>query len=179
MEPIVADDLLYHAVHGLCRVEAVNNPRSSAEKLSYTLVPAASDNRMKIRFTVPQKDLPASGFHPPISLKEANKIMEYLKSKRGAASAGSLPAVQGSPAQNDAWGFAQVIQSSSAVDKMGMRDQRRRQLIEHSVKGLVGELSFVMEKTIQEIVADIRKTLGNPAKLNPQIHVALTRVCED
>jgi hypothetical protein len=173
-EKIVRHDLLYHSAHGLCRVnELIKENHSGKEVLRYSLVPRLA-TKMKVRFVIQESDMEASGFHPLVPLKEANKILGYLKA--GDATAGPF----GGGAQDTgrsmkkgrAWCLAQEILASSH-QHWDPKDKKARQLVEHSVKGLVGELACVFKLTLQETAARIRQCLGGAAKINPWVLDAL------
>ena len=165
---IVAGDLLYHAVHGLCRLDRmIKQNQSGTKTLCYALVPKTT-NKMKIRFVIAATDIEVSGFHGLISAKEANQILDYLNAGDGST------AVQ----TNQTWVLAQNILNFSS-DKFGTRDQRKRKILEHSVKGLVGELACVLKMTLKETVARVQKNLGGISKINLTVLAALTHAAED
>lgn len=178
-EKIVEGDLLYHAVHGLCRVDRVLKPQSPAEGLSYSLLPKVM-NKMKSRFIIPASDLEASGFHNVISVKDANRILDYLKAgDPDAIPSEAMPRALTAFAQpNETWGLAQMILTFSR-EKLEAKDQRKRQMLERSTKGLVGELSCVYKISPKETVARIQKSLGSPSKINPSVLAALTNAGEE
>lgn len=164
---IIEGDLLYHAVHGLCRMDRViHENRSGKEILCYALVPKIK-KRMKVRFVIPLDDVEASGFHALVSMKEANEILDYLK-------AGDRTAIQ----TNQTWLLAQNLLCFSS-EQIGPRDQRKRQILERSVKGLVGELAYVLKMTLGETVALVRKSLGKISQINPPVLAALAHAGED
>ena len=165
---IVQGDLLYHAVHGLCRVDEVESEnRAGKEVPRYSLVPKTA-NKMKVRFVVSAIDLGISGFHAPVSSKAANEILDYLK-------AGTLTAI---PEEEQAWGLAKAILSSSH-DRPEFKDARKRQMLERSAKGLVGELAFVLKMTLKEMSVSIQKSLGNASQISPMVLTALAHAGED
>ena len=179
-EEIVEGDLLYHAVHGLCRVdEVIKQNQSGKEVPCYSLVPKAAD-KMKARFIVRAADMEVSGFHVLVSPKEANRILDYLKAgDKVTAPSGVTPKTVSSFAeQHQTWGLAQAILSFSH-DKFEAKDQRKRQMLERSAKGLVGELAFVFKTTLKETAARVQKSLGNASKINPSVLVALAHASED
>jgi len=179
-EEIVEGALLYHAVHGLCRMDKIiKQNQSGKEVLYYSLVPKTAD-KTKTRFIINAADMKASGFHVLVSLKEANKILEYLKAGNIAATpSGAAPKTVSSFAQqNQTWSLAQGILSFSH-DKFEAKDQRKRQMLERSARGLVGELAFVFKITLKETAARVQKSLGNTSKINPSVLVALAHAGED
>ncbi len=168
-------DLLYHAVHGLCRVDdLLKENQAGKETLSYSLVPKVA-NRMKERFIITSTDLQESGFHVLISLKEANEILACLQSgkmenKRLAESA--------SCSENQVWDLAKDIWSFSR-ETLEIKDHKKRQTLERSAKGLIRELAYVLQITLKETAAKVRKCLGDTPKINPTVLVALVRASGD
>ncbi|HOW88081.1 MAG TPA: hypothetical protein PKV84_05455 [Candidatus Omnitrophota bacterium] len=174
-EKIMNGDLLFHPVHGLCRVDRIT-PSSSSDHRgpSYSLVPKIAA-RMKSRFIISAADMEVSGFHGLVSPKEANKILHYLKAGNGK---GRPAAETPSSPQAQAWNLAHGL-LSLAYDKFEAKDQKKRQALEHSAKGLVGELSCVFKWTLKETACRIRKSMGRTSRINPSVLSALTLAGED
>lgn len=163
---LVRQDLLFHPVHGLCRVDRVTRQsRPGGTVPCYSLVPKTM-SKMKVRFIIAAPEMEVSGFHKVISTKEANKILDYLK-------AGDSGADQ----TDQTWTLARNI-LSFAKDKLKTRDQRKRQLLEHSIKGLVGELACVFHLSLNEAASRIEKNLTRISKKNPLVIAALGRAAE-
>ncbi len=160
-------DLLFHPSHGLCRVDTVTRKRGNGPSvLCYSLVPKVM-SRMKVRFVVAAPDLRASGFHKIISAREAKKILDYLKAGDGRAE------------QSDqTWALARNILSFSK-ERSNPRDQRQRQLLEHSVKGLVGELACVLQLDLKKTTSLVRKNLAHASRENAFVIAALGRAAEE
>ncbi len=177
---IAQGDLLYHAVHGLCRMDKMTKEKQGGKDvIMYSLVPKVA-NRMKMRFTIAATDLEASGFHTVVSLKEANKILDYLKAgDKEAIPAESAPRAVSAFAQPvETWGLAQTI-LSFAREKFEAKDQRKRQMLERSAKGLVGELAFVFKSSLKETAEKVQSSLGKPSKVNPSVLLALTNAGDE
>ena len=174
-EKIANGDLLYHPIHGLCRVERVTRPiQASQEGLSYSLVPKIA-TKMKARFVISATDLEISGFHGLVSPREANKILNYLKAGNGK----SHPETDSSLNLRDqAWGLARALQTF-AYDKFEAKDQRKRQALERSARGLVGELSCVFKTTLKKTADKVLKNLGHGSRINPSVLSALTLAGEN
>jgi RNA polymerase-interacting CarD/CdnL/TRCF family regulator len=168
-EKIASGDLLYHAVHGLCRMDRmIKQSQSGKTVLCYSLVPKIT-NKMKMRFIIGAEDIQISGFHELVTLKEANRILEYLKmGDQNGHSAG----------KNETWSLAQTI-LVIAQEKAQGKDQRKRQTLDRSVRGLLGELAFVFKITLKETAARIQKSLGSVSKINPLVIAALANAVED
>ena len=165
---LATGDLLFHAVHGACRVDnIVNENHSGKDVRCYSLVPK-TPSRMKVRFVVSVVDIRASGFHEPVSLKEAHEILEYLK-------AGVLAAVSD---KEEAWALARAILASQR-DKPELKDARKCQVLERSAKGLVGELAFVLKVTLKDAAASVQRSLGNVSQISPMVLTALARAGKD
>jgi len=84
----------------------------------------------------------------------------------------------GTTQTDPAWVLAHNILSFSA-DKLKTRDQRKRQLLEHSIKGLVGELSCVFKTHAKGAADKLRKSLGSNSKINPLVLTAFENAVED
>ena len=177
---IAEGDLLYHAVHGLCRVSDVRKQKESGkEVLSYALVPKVS-NQMKLRYVISANELEASGFHVLISVKEANEILEYLKRSHIAAPQAEYdPKAPRSFAENNqTWALARSI-LACALDANEAKEQRKRQTLERSARGLAHELAFVLGITVRETVLKLRRSLESTSKLNPLVLTALENASQD
>ena len=171
IEKISPGDLLYHSAHGLCRVQDIIKKHESSKNVSYvSLVPKLA-TQMKIRFEVPLDEIVASGFHAPVTFENAEDILDYLKS-------GDLEASPELTQDHQTWALAKTLLefSNGGIEA---KDQRKRQILERSVNGLVRELSFVMKITVKETVAKVRKSLDVTAKNNPLIMAALTHATEE
>jgi hypothetical protein len=174
-EKIASGDLLYHSVHGLCRVERVTRPSPSDQGgPSYSLVPKVAV-KMKSRFVISAADLEISGFHNLVPRKEAMKILRYLKGGNGKGR--SETKVSGN-LQDQAWDLARALQTF-AYDKFEAKDQRKRQALERSAKGLVGELSCVFKLTLKKTADKVLRNFGNTSRINPSVLSALALAGED
>ena len=187
-EKILQGDLLFHPVHGVCRVSKITKQNESKkEVVYYSLIPKLPSH-MKARFVVATHDIPMSGFHCLVSLKEANDILEYLKKghavtnssapKQDSASAASSSASSIAEPENQTWALAKAILSCS-IDKSEARDQRKRQMLDRSAKGLIAELAFVLEITAKEAVARVRRSLERTSKVNPLVLTALAHAIDN
>ncbi|OGX11987.1 MAG: hypothetical protein A2351_07730 [Omnitrophica bacterium RIFOXYB12_FULL_50_7] len=174
-EKISNGDLLYHPIHGLCRVERVTPPSLyDRGGPSYSLVPKIA-TRMKSRFVISAADLEVSGFHGLVTPKEANKILHYLKAGNGKGHPGTDSS---SNPQDQTWDLARALQTF-AYDKFEAKDQRKRQALERSAKGLVGELSCVFKITLKKTADRVLKNLGHASRINPSVLSALALAGED
>lgn len=174
---VALGDLLYHSTHGLCRVnQLINENRGGQETLCYVLVPKIA-TRAKTRFVIEDTSLQASGFHPLVSVREANKILDYL-------TAGEIETVDSNSDQklgetfiqdHNALGFAKKILILCRQDFEG-KNKRSRQALERSTKGLVGEFAYVFKITLKEASEKIQKCLRNISKVNPLVFSILEQV---
>jgi len=159
---IEKDNLFYHAVHGLCRVAEIHQ-KVPASGTQYVLLPV-SNNPAKIRFVIPSGSLAASGFARLICAREAHSILEYFKT--------------GAEKQTDpshAWKQAAEIRLESC-SKEPAKEARRRQRVDRAVRGLAGELAFVLKMTLSEIVEKIQKNLGLASDINPLVLAVLADI---
>lgn len=162
---IIKDDLLFHSVHGLCRVDRITQSAPDRE-LSYILFPV-SRNKAKVRFVIPEGSLEDSGFGLLISNKEAYAILEYFKRGGGKASG-----------RSQAWQQAALIWFESCR-KESVRDSRRRQRVDRAVRGLAGELAVVLKMTSKEIIETIKKSLGQISHINPLVLTSFANIAEE
>ncbi len=178
-ESFATGDLLFHPVHGLCRIDRINSHQEAGKPvLSYSLVPKAM-GRMKSRFVISAADVEISGFHEVVSRKEANKILAFLKKGKSDLNPSSgRDKFEGVfPENYDAWSLARAILFFSR-DKFDAKDQRKRQQLERSARGLVGELAVVFRSSLKDTAEKIQKSLGNRSKINPLVLVALAHAGE-
>jgi RNA polymerase-interacting CarD/CdnL/TRCF family regulator len=174
-----AGDLLYHPVHGLCRIREIvkQNGSSKGEASYYALVPKLV-SKMGVRFLVATNAVEESGFHSPLVPKEAKEILDYLKEGEETVDAMSGNQNKGARAfaQSDgAWAFAKAILVSSR-DKQEDKKQRTYQLVERAAKGLVHELAFVLEITAKQAAEKVKKSLGHGVRVNPSVLAILAHI---
>lgn len=176
MKSLTVGDLLYHSVHGVCRI---NQVVKESKDVSYALVPKMP-NKMKLRFVIGAKDLQLSGFHAPVSSKEANKILDYLKTSKTAGTPldAEKKAERSFAEDNTTWALAEAILSCSQ-DEMQAKDQKKRQTLQRAATGLVKELAFALDISLKEAAALVQKNLKRSSKLNPLILAALETAAED
>lgn len=171
----MSGDLLYHPIHGLCRVERIIPPGPYDQGgPSYSLVPKVA-TKMKARFVIADADLKISGFHGLVSPKEAKKILHYLKAGNGKSRSGTIFSKD---TQDQAWGLARALQTF-AYEKFEAKDQRKRQALERSAKGLVGELSCVFKIPLKKTADRILKNLKHTSRINPSVLSAVAIAGED
>ena len=176
----VRGDLLYHAFHGLFRVDEVIQQRQPGGPVRcYSLVPQKAD-KSKTRFTVAVTGIGDSGFRALVSLREAKEILQFLGKKIVAAipSSRAVSKAGSSILQDNAWNLAQTILSFS-FEKPEAKDPRSRQKLERSVRGLGGELALVFNTTLKEAAAKVKKSLGAASRVNPSVLTALAHAGED
>ena len=170
--------LLYHAVHGLCRVNRlIKQDHSGEEVLCYSLEPKNA-NKMRVRFLIPVSDMDASGFHKLVSEKEANEILDYLKDGDDSDTNDEPEAASSLAEGHRAWGLARKVRLFS-TQSLELRDQRKRQMLERSMKGLVGELAIVFDISCREAAEKVGKSLGKSSKTNPWLVTALAHAGEE
>lgn len=161
-ETIIKEDLLFHSVHGLCRVAEITRADQSAET-RYSVLPV-SKNLAKVRFIIPESSMEISGFSKLISTGEANAILEYFKTgDKKDSECGQT------------WMLAVLVWAES-YNKEAVKDKRKRQRLEHAVRGLVSELAFVLNFTLKGMAERIQKNLGAIANINPLVLTALANV---
>lgn len=159
---ILKNELLFHSIHGLCRVAEVTKAAPS-EQASCFLRPV-SQTRSKARFTVPLDLLESSGFNKIVSAKDAAEILEYFKTGDKKKSA-----------EGNAWTMAVTLRTE-ARSKEVLKDKRKAQQLNLLVKSLTNELSIVLESHVTETRAKIQENLSPASKINPSILTALANV---
>lgn len=162
LKKIRKNDLMFHSVHGLCRVAEIPKSATAAAG-NYSFVPVFQ-SRSKARFTVSREFLETAGFNKLISAKEANEILEYFKTGTKKASA-----------VGGAWDLAVLLREES-LSKEPMRDKRRAQKVNHSAKRLASEMAIVLQSTVREMADKIRENLEAVSKTNPMVLAALENV---
>ncbi len=165
-ETILKDDLLFHGSHGLCRVSAILPADRVSGEVSYSILPVVA-SKAKVRFVVSEKSLENSGFCKLVSVHEANSILDFFKTGSSKESKNT-----------QAWALSVTIWSE-AMNKDSMKDMRKRQRLERSVKGITGELAYVLKSTVRDVADRIQKNLGPVSELNPLLVSALANVDRD
>jgi RNA polymerase-interacting CarD/CdnL/TRCF family regulator len=172
---IVVGSLLYHAVHGVCRVEKIEKRKHLGKSvLSYSLAPAKYDN-MQSRFSV--SDIEGSGFHAIITMAEAKKILKYLTTRNSKVIPQDVLAKEGSSLihQNKTWGLAQAIVS---YEKQEIKSRIKREVLDRSARGLVRELAFVFNSSLKVSANRVQKSLESKSKVHPLVLEALEQAAE-
>ena len=171
---ITRGDLLYHAVHGVCRVQEIVKQVRSDEEVSYCAMVPHRTQTSQVRFLVALEEIDLSGFHELISLEEAEKIVEYFKA--GHTSPVEAPV---SFAQDTrTWALAKTLMLCSR-DEVVAKDQKRRQFLSRSAKGLIGELAFVFNVPLKKAALMVQSHLARTARINPTVLAALAQISED
>jgi len=164
-EEILEGSLLYHAVYGLCRVHRLVKQTPAGEEVASYLLMPKKINHMKTRITIAAADMETSGFHSPISVKEANEILEYLTTGDSTStSSAALSKTHSSAVEhNEIWDMAQTVFS---YEKTGTKDRVKRQVLEYSIKGIVGEFAHVFNITLKKSAEKVQKSLGSKLKVD-------------
>ncbi len=154
-------NLLYHSSHGPCRVkEVIKQMQGGKEQFYYSL--ESKQTRFKgARFLIDIHQVETSGFHPAISAKEANKIMEFLRCgelDELATGAEQPKVVLSLIEQNNSWAFARVL-LIYALEKDGKAAKGKREMLTRAVRGLVNELSYSLEIPEEDAVMKMKKNL--------------------
>ena len=159
---ILKNELLIHAVHGLCRVAEITKKTKDVDA-ACALRPV-SQSRSKARFTVPLDLLESSGFNRMVSSKDALEILEYLKTGKKKESA-----------VGNAWTLAVTLRAE-ARSKDISKDKRKGQQLNSLVKSLTNELSIVLPATVPETLEKMQESLAPVSKINPLILAAFSNV---
>src|SRR3989338_457831 len=160
--------LLYHSSHGPCRItDIVKQTQSGKDQYYYSL--ESKQPRFKgAKFLVDSDQVEASGFHLAISQKEANEILDYLKtsdpSNHGLGKKQS-EMILGLIRKNTPWAFSRVILIFS-LEKDGKAAKGKREMLDRAAKGLIRELSFTLEIPEEEAFSRMKKSLKRSQKVN-------------
>ena len=163
--------LLYHSSHGPCRVTDIIKQTQSGKDQYYYSLESRQARFRKARFLIDTNQVETSGFHPAISSKEANKILNYLETSdpNDRELGHQQPKVVLRLIEENApWAFSRVILIFSR-EKDGKGAKGKREMLGRAAKGLVYELSFALEITEEEALLRMKKSLKRNAKVNPWV----------
>jgi len=160
--------LLYHSSHGPCHVrDIVKQTESGKDQYYYSL--ESKQTRFKgAKFLIDSTQVETSGFHPAISAKEANQILDYLKTsdpEDRKLGNGQPKAVMTLIQENAPWSFARVILIFSR-EPNGKAAKGKREMLNRAVRGLALELSFALDIPEEEAIARMKKSLQASTKAN-------------
>jgi hypothetical protein len=130
--------------------------------------------KMKTRYIVAVEQMPHSGFHLLVSPKEAEQILGYLKEGDVLAPA-TANATDGT--FNSAWVLAKEI-LFFLKGSFNPKDPRKRQALDRSVKGLVGEFAHVFKITLKEAADKILRSLKVESRTNPSLLLSFSHAVE-
>ena len=160
--------LLYHSSHGPCRVRDIIKQTQSGKDQYYYSLESKQPRFRRARFLIDSNQVETSGFHPAISPKEANQILNYLKtSDPNDRELGSqqpkviLRLIE----ENAPWAFGRVVLIFSR-EKDGKGAKGKREMLGRAAKGLVRELSFALEIPEEEALVKMKKSLKHNTKVN-------------
>jgi hypothetical protein len=175
----VAGDFLFHVIHGLCRVNEVSKSadKEGKETVYYAVVPHVSRSGNQ-RFSFAANDLAVSGFHPPVSVDEAGKILKFLSKRHIVDITEESKRKAFHPDETLTWELAKSL-LSCAHDAIAAKDQRRRRVLERSAKGLILEMAHVLQIPVREAIRQVRQSLECTQKVGPLVLAALNNAVED
>ncbi len=163
--------LFYHSSHGPCRVKDIIKQTQSGKDQYYYSLESKQPRFRGARFLIDSDQVETSGFHPAISPKEANKILDYLKTKDpsnrelGKEQSGMI---LGLIRENTPWAFSRVVLIFS-LEKDGKAAKGKREMLDRAAKGLIRELSFAFEISEEEALFRMKKSLERSSKVNPWV----------
>lgn len=163
--------LLYHSSHGPCRVKDIIKQTQSGKDQYYYSLESKEARFRGARFLIDTNQVETSGFHPAISPKEANQILDYL----GTSDPNDLKLGEKQPKvilsliqENSPRAFARVILIFSR-EKDGKGAKGKREMLGRAARGLLLELSFALEIPEEEALIRMKKSLKRSAKVNPWV----------
>jgi hypothetical protein len=159
-------DLLYHSVHGMCRVKQVL--KKTGNSADYALVPQLT-NRTNLRYVVPHESLEESGFRKPVSAEEAEQILSYFRTGKRK---------EDLAANRITWAMAENMLTCSK-ETFQCKDQRTKMTLQKNAFGLVREIASVLNLPLRAAVNLIQKNLRGSSRLNPTVVTALEKAVEE
>ncbi len=163
--------LLYHSSHGPCRVKDIVKQTQSGKDQYYYSLESKQPRFRGAKFLIDSEQVETSGFHPAISPKEANRILDYLKKSdpEDRILGDKQPKVILNLIQENApWSFARVV-SIFSREKDGKGAKGKREMLGRAAKGLVLELSFALEIPEEEGLDRMKRSLKRNSKVNPWV----------
>lgn len=162
LKKIRKNDLMFHSVHGLCRVAEIPKGGALAEN-NYSFVPVFR-SRSKARFTVSKEFIDTAGFNKLVSAKEAAELLEYFKTGRKSDSS-----------TGEVWELAVLLREES-FSKEPQRDKRKALRVNHAAKRISNELAIVLQSTVREMADQMKQNLEAVSKVSPMAATALENV---
>ena len=163
--------LLYHSSHGPCRITDIIKEIQSGKGQYYYSLESKQPNCRGARFLIDSDQVEASGFHLAISPKEANKILDYLKTSdlnNCGLGKEQSEVILNLIKKNTPWTFSRVILILS-LEKDGKAARGKREMLDRAAKGLIRELSFALEIPEEEAFSRMSKSLRHTQKANPWV----------
>ena len=160
---LIKGQLLFHATHGLCRVDKVNLEEG---EIVYVLLPVLQQYA-KARFLIPQKTFEHSGFNQLLAVSESQSLLDFFKN--GKPKKAKLSPV---------WEMAVFIMAASR-NLENAKDWKMRDQLNKSVKSIVGQLACSLKLNIWEICELIRDKLKEHSAINPGVLEALAKAESD
>ena len=163
--------LLYHSSHGPCRVKDIIKETQSGKDQYYYSLESKQPRFRGAKFLIDSDQVETSGFHPAISPKEANQILDYLKTSdpEDRKLGEKQPKVILDLIQKNApWAFAKVV-SIFSREKDGKGAKGKREMLGRAARGLILELSFALEIPEEEGLVRMKKSLKRSARVNPWV----------
>lgn len=160
--------LLYHSSHGPCRVKDIIKQTQSGKDQYYYSLESKQPRFRGAKFLIDTNQVETSGFHPAISQKEANQILDYLKTSdpEDCELGERQPKVVLSLIhENTPWAFARVVLIFSR-EHDGKSAKGKREMLGRAARGLALELSFALEIPEEEGLIRMKKSLKYNGKVN-------------
>src|SRR3989338_1483231 len=161
--------LLFHSSHGLCRIKEINKQIQSWKEQYYYSLESREARFKRAKFIIDASQINTSGFHLVISREEANKILNYLKTNDLSNENQNIQELSKEVLslieKNTPWAFSKVILIYSR-EKNGQVAKGKREMLLRAVKGLMRELSFVLNLSEREVCQKVKKNLVYRSKAN-------------
>ena len=170
--------LLFHSSHGPCHVRDIIKQTQSGKDLYYYSLESKQARFKRARFLIDADQVEISGFHPALSLKEAERILDYLKTsdpKDRKLGAGQPKLVLKLIQENAPWAFGRVVLIFSR-EKAGQGAKGKREMLTRAAKGLMNELSYALEIPEEEALVRMKKSLQRGATVNPWVLETISNI---
>lgn len=152
---------LSHPSHGVCRVISFRKHATNGE-LEYTLTPV-SDNRGKIRFTIPESALAQSGFNDLPAAESLEQILDFFQTGKCKQDGEAF------------WKKAVCIREGARNPEL-IKGAKTRHDLEMAIASICRDFSFTSDFSAKEIAEKIRTQLNEAGEINPLISNMLMKM---
>lgn len=150
------NDLFFHYVHGLYRLVTIAKPYSKEEEIIYTLLPV-EPSKVMMKFHISENCFDDSGFNAMISVREAQRVLDFLGGKKIKPRE-----------QSRVWKLAQSILEVNSASNIPETPKMRKD-IERSLKSLIYQLGFILNLPVRKITNQVQDALSQSFEISPRL----------